>query len=109
MKGWTLIQSEPKPYCPDCGGRMVLRMPKRGQNWKAFWGCSQFPNCRGKRQIDFETGKPQTDEDIEERESLEVTTSMPYIINIENTTDKLIENVFLFFTNNQNEKQFKKD
>ena len=39
----------------------------------------------------------------------ESVTKMPYIVNIENTTDKLIENVSLFFANNQIEKQFTKD
>ncbi len=36
------------PKCPECGGRMVRRVAKRGTNaGKAFWGCSQFPKCRG--------------------------------------------------------------
>lgn len=33
--------------CPKCGSPMVLR---KG-TWGEFWGCSMFPNCRGKRQV----------------------------------------------------------
>lgn len=36
------------PSCPKCGGQMVLRETKKGQNvGKKFWGCSKFPKCRG--------------------------------------------------------------
>jgi hypothetical protein len=36
------------PSCPKCGGSMVLRETKKGQNiGKKFWGCSKFPQCRG--------------------------------------------------------------
>ena len=34
--------------CPKCGSSMVLRETKKGQNiGKIFWGCSNFPKCRG--------------------------------------------------------------
>jgi len=34
--------------CPKCGGLMVLRETKKGQNiGKKFWGCAKFPQCRG--------------------------------------------------------------
>jgi len=34
--------------CPKCGGPMVMRESKKGQNaGKQFWGCSKFPQCRG--------------------------------------------------------------
>jgi len=37
--------------CPKCGGKMVLRTIKAGENaGKEFWGCSQFPKCRFKMQ-----------------------------------------------------------
>ncbi|MFN3199882.1 MAG: topoisomerase DNA-binding C4 zinc finger domain-containing protein [Bradymonadia bacterium] len=29
--------------CPDCGGSMSIRRGRRGQ----FWGCDDFPRCRG--------------------------------------------------------------
>ena len=35
------------PYCPKCGGVMVLRTAKSGANaGNRFWGCSNYPNCR---------------------------------------------------------------
>ena len=39
------------PPCPVCQSEMVLRTAKKG--WKAgsqFWGCSDYPKCRGTRQ-----------------------------------------------------------
>jgi ribosomal protein L37AE/L43A len=34
--------------CPKCGGVMVIREVKKGQNiGNKFWGCSSFPKCRG--------------------------------------------------------------
>ena len=34
--------------CPKCGSSMVLREAKKGANiGKKFWGCSNFPKCRG--------------------------------------------------------------
>lgn len=34
--------------CPKCGGAMIRRIAKQGANvGKAFWGCSNFPQCRG--------------------------------------------------------------
>jgi ssDNA-binding Zn-finger/Zn-ribbon topoisomerase 1 len=45
------IRVKPEPYCPDCGGKMVLRCPKPYQNWEPFWGCSQYPDCKGSRNI----------------------------------------------------------
>ena len=33
-----------RPICPNCGGRMVVRMAKRGiQNGSQFWGCFELP------------------------------------------------------------------
>lgn len=41
------------PSCPKCNSSMVLRETKKGNNaGKNFWGCSQFPNCRGVLQAD---------------------------------------------------------
>lgn len=34
--------------CPKCGSAMVLRTAQKGPNaGQQFWGCSQFPKCRG--------------------------------------------------------------
>lgn len=36
------------PRCPKCGSEMILRTAKSGSNLgKKFWGCSNYPNCRG--------------------------------------------------------------
>ena len=38
--------------CPKCGGEMVLRETKKGENFgKQFLGCSSFPKCRGIRVV----------------------------------------------------------
>jgi restriction system protein len=43
---------QPAPACPQCGSPMVQRTAKRGANaGSAFWGCPQFPTCRGVRPI----------------------------------------------------------
>ncbi len=34
---------EDAPKCPECGGEMRLRHGKRGD----FWGCINYPTCRG--------------------------------------------------------------
>ena len=41
------------PLCPKCGSPMVLRVvAKEGpQKGKHFWGCPQYPKCRGIRRI----------------------------------------------------------
>ena len=40
------------PACPKCGAPMVLRTATKGDNKGGqFYGCSQFPKCRGIRQI----------------------------------------------------------
>jgi restriction system protein len=39
--------------CPQCGHPMVLRTAQRGsQAGQQFWGCSQFPRCRGTERLD---------------------------------------------------------
>lgn len=39
--------------CPLCGGAMVQRIGRQGSKaGRAFWGCSDFPRCRGVRAID---------------------------------------------------------
>ncbi|WP_084690594.1 restriction endonuclease [Comamonas granuli] len=40
-----------EPVCPQCGAGMVKRTARKGTNaGGAFWGCSNFPSCRGVRQ-----------------------------------------------------------
>lgn len=47
LKGW-LNRRQPRPQCPVCGSRMVLRRARRGEHAGSdFWGCSRYPRCRG--------------------------------------------------------------
>ncbi len=45
----TIVETKENNHsCPKCGGAMVLREAKKGQNiGNKFWGCSSFPKCRG--------------------------------------------------------------
>ena len=38
--------------CPDCGGKMVSR--KNVSTGQRFWGCKDYPKCRGTRNTDGE-------------------------------------------------------
>lgn len=40
-----------KSRCPKCGGNMRLIKPRRGQEWKKFWGCTNWriTGCKGTR------------------------------------------------------------
>lgn len=39
--------------CPRCGGKLVLRTAKRGDNaGRSFYGCTNFPKCRYTEQTD---------------------------------------------------------
>lgn len=39
---------EIEPLCPICSSEMIKRTARKGKNaGNTFWGCSQFPNCRG--------------------------------------------------------------
>ena len=47
-----VAKKQAQPSCPKCGGAMVQRTTKRGDNaGKAFWGCAKFPQCRGVRSM----------------------------------------------------------
>lgn len=37
------------PSCPKCGAKMVLRLNR--SNDSTFWGCSNYPGCRGCRAV----------------------------------------------------------
>lgn len=42
------IISDNTPACPKCNSEMVKRVAKKGQQQgQTFFGCSQFPKCRG--------------------------------------------------------------
>lgn len=36
--------------CPECGGPMTSRVNK--SSGQRFWGCNDFPRCRGTRDTD---------------------------------------------------------
>ena len=46
---WLDEVTEDTPTCPDCGHAMTMRESKYGK----FWGCRQFPNCRGTRKLNW--------------------------------------------------------
>ena len=40
-------KTEDRLVCPRCGGQLVLRIAKKGDNaGNQFYGCSNFPKCR---------------------------------------------------------------
>lgn len=44
---------EGAPTCPECGKPMLKRMTKKGEGQgRVFWGCSDFPRCRGLRPLE---------------------------------------------------------
>jgi restriction system protein len=46
------VATASEPACPVCQSAMVKRIAKRGANsGNAFWGCSQYPGCKGTRAI----------------------------------------------------------
>lgn len=53
MKTRTEIASNSKaPACPICGKPMIKRMQKRGTaQGSLFWGCSDYPSCKGTRPV----------------------------------------------------------
>lgn len=43
----TTSKSSESPICPRCGGKLVMRTVKQGENaGKQFYGCSNYPKCR---------------------------------------------------------------
>ena len=42
---------EDVPSCPECGKPMRRRKSTRGE----FWGCTAYPDCKGTREMDFQT------------------------------------------------------
>lgn len=46
--------------CPDCDGPMVSRSSQYG----VFWGCKNYPHCKGTRDNE---GRSKTDREIEKQ------------------------------------------
>lgn len=43
-----IAEKSSQTLCPKCGSAMRIRESKRGDNaGKQFWGCSNYPRCRG--------------------------------------------------------------
>lgn len=46
----VVVPTVTSPACPSCGGHMLERTVKKGPNsGNQFWGCAQYPKCRGVR------------------------------------------------------------
>ncbi len=47
------VDSTTAPHCPWCNAVMLRRMARRGVNaGSEFWGCLNYPKCRGTRAVD---------------------------------------------------------
>ena len=47
--------------CPDCNSEMVLRTARKGRNAGGqFWGCSNYPKCKGTLDATEVSANPQT-------------------------------------------------
>lgn len=57
--------------CPDCNGPMVPRTSKHGK----FWGCKNYPVCKGTRDS---MGLSKADRDKRKSESEEEEEPTPY-------------------------------
>ena len=45
--------ARPNPKCPVCGKPLVLRTARKGvRAGSQFWGCSDYPRCKGVRQFE---------------------------------------------------------
>jgi len=42
-----VIQTKPKPWCPECAMEMVLVYPESDQLLGPHWRCSRHPECHG--------------------------------------------------------------
>ena len=48
----VVVTAEGPITCPKCGSAMVRRVARQGASaGSAFWGCSQFPACRGTKAV----------------------------------------------------------
>ena len=52
------------PGCPKCGAPMELRTARQGRNAGGrFWGCTEFPRCRGTRDLGDDPEPPRESEE----------------------------------------------
>ncbi len=46
----STAHTDAAPLCPVCGRQMILKTARKGRTpGSQFWGCPQFPKCRGMR------------------------------------------------------------
>ncbi|SPE55580.1 DNA topoisomerase, type IA, zn finger domain protein [Verrucomicrobia bacterium] len=51
------------PACPHCGKPMALRTARKGSHvGSQFWGCSNYPQCKGIRPVDGEDRTDRSDQ-----------------------------------------------
>jgi Topoisomerase DNA binding C4 zinc finger len=56
-------ESPTTPACPKCGGTMRERLAKKGRHsGNKFWGCANYPRCKGIRDIATTSETEQWDE-----------------------------------------------
>lgn len=56
QSGLPAVPKEETPSCPKCSKPMRLRTAKQGSNaGSQFWGCSDYPNCKGTRKYQTES------------------------------------------------------
>ncbi len=60
---WEDERNKNAPPCPDCGSPMRIKAGPLGE----FYSCSRFPDCRGKRMLNADTGELENSEDVVQR------------------------------------------
>ena len=51
--GHISAPAETNEVCPKCGSEIVIRVANKGKySGQKFWGCSEFPRCRGIRKYE---------------------------------------------------------
>jgi ssDNA-binding Zn-finger/Zn-ribbon topoisomerase 1 len=63
-------------YCPECGAPMKVVEPHEDDDWPRFYGCTQYPDCRGTREIDPETGAAVGDDPVRASPREEIDESL---------------------------------
>ena len=67
------------PDCPDCGSGMVRRTAQKGPNaGNDFWGCSDYPECRGTREIASAPEDEKSAYDADEENEYDVDDDLPF-------------------------------
>jgi ssDNA-binding Zn-finger/Zn-ribbon topoisomerase 1 len=62
--------------CPECDGPMVSRVT-RTEPPRRFWGCRQFPSCKGTRNTDGEPPRRRPFMDLTNDDVTGITAETP--------------------------------